>query len=184
MKVTIGSYPHRLVCNLHTNHMRKNYGFNWPEEQSYKDNVLEAIEDAVQRVYDVFNWLWFDRRKQKINVHIDRWDTWSMDHTLSHIVLPMLVQLKATNHGYPANLTEKKWDGIINEMIWAFEQKCRDDWEGDYYEYRELGPEEDKGDSMFGLKLVWEDKEGSAAHQQRMTNGFKLFGKYFENLWD
>ena len=96
----------------------------------------------------------------------------------------MLVQLKATNHGYPSGLTEKKWDDIMDEMIWAFEQKLRDDWEGDYYEYRELGLEEDKGDSMFGLKLVWEDPEGSAAHQKRMTAGFKLFGKYYENLWD
>ena len=26
-------------------------------------------------------------------VKIDRWDTWSMDHTLAHIILPMLKQL-------------------------------------------------------------------------------------------
>jgi hypothetical protein len=44
--------------------------------------------------------------------------------------------------------------------------------------------EEDKGDNQFGLKLVWEDEEGRAAHQKRMTAGFKLFGKYYENLWD
>jgi hypothetical protein len=72
----------------------------------------------------------------------------------------------------------------MDEMIWAFEQKLRDNWEGDYYEYRELGMEEDKGDNQFGLKLVWEDEEGRAAHQKRMTAGFKLFGKYYENLWD
>jgi len=28
------------------------------------------------------------------------------------------------------------------------------------------------------------DREGANAHQERMTNGFKLFGKYYENLWD
>ena len=38
----------------------------------------------------------------------------------------------------------KRWDWILDEMIWAFHQKCRDDWEGDYYEYREMGPEESK----------------------------------------
>jgi hypothetical protein len=70
-------------------------------------------------------------------------------------------------------------------MIWAFDQKCRDDWEGAYYEYREMGPEESKDpDSLFNLKLVWEDRAGQKAHQKRMTNGFKLFGKYYENLWD
>jgi hypothetical protein len=63
-------------------------------------------------------------------------------------------------------------------MNWAFNQKCRDDWEGDFYEYK------DDDTERFGLKLVWEDREGSKAHQERMTNGFKLFGKYYENLWN
>tara|TARA_B110000902_G_scaffold260497_1_gene333540 strand:+ start:2345 stop:2971 length:627 start_codon:yes stop_codon:yes gene_type:complete len=208
MKVTIGSYPHRLVCDLHTNHMRKKYGFDWPEPTRF-DNLVEEIEDSIQSVYDVFNWIWFDRRTQQIKVRIDKSDTWSMDHTLGHIILPMLVQLKATKHGAPCTEDEdvleelrstnaapkendwdtddnhfKRWDWILDEMIWAFNEKCRDDWEGDFYEYRELGPEEDKGDSRFGFKLVWEDKEGRKAHAARMANGFILFGKYYENLWD
>ena len=213
MKIKIGEYPNKLVCNIHTNHMNKKYEGLSHENQTHEDYVLEAIEDAIQSVYNVFNWIWYDRRPaQRINVHIDRWDTWSMDHTLAHIVLPMLVQLKRTKHGAPSvdnadvpkelrmskkQLTAysktgdtddnffKRWDWILDEMIWAFNQKCRDDWEGDYYEYREMGPEESKDpDSLFGLKLVWEDPEGRAAHQKRMTNGFKLFGKYYENLWD
>ena len=126
---------------------------------------------------------WLDRLfgwnpKQKISVRIDPHDTWSMDHTLAHIVLPMLVQLKATQHGHPADLTEQEWDEILDKMIWAFEQKCRDDWEGDFYGY------EDDATERFGLKLLWDDHEGSKAHQERMTNGFRLFGKYYENLWD
>lgn len=46
--------------------------------------------------------LWVDKQRQKIPremVKIDRWDTWSMDHTLAPIILPMLKQLKATSHG-------------------------------------------------------------------------------------
>ena len=142
--------------------MDKKYGTcNWDDNQSHEDYAIEAIESGIQRVYNVFNWIWFDRRTQKVKVRIDKWDTWSMDHTLAHVIHPMLVQLKATNHGYPSGLTEKKWDDIMDEMIWAFEQKLRDDWEGDYYEYRELGLEEAKIIlSLFGLKLVWEDPEG------------------------
>ena len=34
-------------------------------------------------------------------VKIDRWDTWSMDHTLAHIILPMLKQLDKEKHGAP-----------------------------------------------------------------------------------
>jgi len=152
------------------------------------------------------------KNEPKVSVHIDDFDTWSMDHTLAPIILPMLVQLQETKHGAPMvemldvpkelRATKKqlaaygktgdvdphhfeRWDWIMGEMIWAFEQKCKDDWQGDYYEYREMGPEESKDPtSLFGLKLVWEDRDGAKAHQERMTNGFKLFGKYYENLWD
>ena len=208
MKIKIGEYSNRLVCNIHTNHMNKKYEGLLYENQTHEDYVLEAIEDAIQSVYNVFNWIWYDRRPaQRINVHIDRWDTWSMDHTLAHIVLPMLVQLKRTKHGAPntdnadvpkalrmskKDMTQfakdgstddkffKRWDWILDEMIWAFEQKNRDHWEDDYY-----GPyieSEDKRE-LFG-RFEWTDDAGRKAHQTRMTNGFKLFGKYFENLWD
>ena len=63
-------------------------------------------------------------------------------------------------------------------MSWAFEQKCRDDWEGDYYEYEYDDTEQ------FGMKLVWEDREGQKAHAARMARGFIFFGKYYENLWN
>ena len=208
MKVKIGGYPNRLICNIHSNHMNKKYGIvDWPDNQDYEDHVIEVIEDGVQRVYDVFNWIWFDGRTQKVKVKIDRWDTWSMDSTLAPIILPMLVQLKATKHGAPwvdmedapkelratkaqqnkyANAGDvdpkhfERWDWVMDEMIWAFEQKCRDDWQDDYYgDY----VEDQKNGPMAG-SFEWIDRDGMNAHQERMTNGFKLFGKYFENLWD
>ena len=39
--------------------------------------------------------------KKRISVRIDRYDTWNMDYTLSHIILPMLKQLNETKHGAP-----------------------------------------------------------------------------------
>jgi hypothetical protein len=206
MKVKIGNYSNRLICNIHSNHMNKKYGIvNWPDNQDYEDHVLEVIEDGVQTVYDWVNWLWFDRRTQTVKVRIDRWDTWSMDDTLAPIILPMLVQLKETKHGAPIVDDEdvpkelkstsaepkekdwdtdsnhfKRWDWVMDEMIWAFEQKCRDDWMDDYYgDY----VEDQKNGSMAG-SFEWIDDKGRDAHQKRMSNGFKLFGKYFENLWD
>ena len=142
------------------------------------------------------HWLydWFGYTpKQKTSIRIDKYDTWSMDHTLAPIILPMLVQLKATKHGAPPvewnDVPEglrppkdqisklythgeedgnyfKRWDWVLDEMIWAFEQKCRDDdWMEDY-DYNK-----------------W-DSEGANAHQERISNGFRLFGKYYESLWD
>jgi hypothetical protein len=194
MKVKVGNYANRLICNIHTRFMDKKYDYNWPEEMlwSHEDFVIQAIEDGIQSVYNIFNWLWFDRRTQKVKVRIDKWDTWSMDSTLAPIILPMLKQLKQTKHGapyvYPEDVPAKlrptkqellaytkkaetdskwfdRWDYVLDEMIWAFEQKSRDDWMSDF-DYNK-----------------W-DREGANAHQERMTKGFKLFGKYYENLWD
>ena len=61
------------------------------------------------------NWL-YDKfgyePEQKVKVRIDPWDTWSMDHTLAHIVLPMLKQLKATKHGAP----QVDWEDVPREL--------------------------------------------------------------------
>jgi len=161
------------------------------------------------------NWLynWFGySQQQRTSIKIHKYDTWSMDDTLAPIILPMLVQLKETKHGAPMvdmkdvprelRATKKqldaygkngdvdpkhfeRWDWILDEMVWAFEQKCRDDWESDYYEHHVLSPDEKNYDGFFGgSKLVCKDHAGRKAHQERMTNGFKLFGTYFENLWD
>jgi len=206
MKVKIGKYPNRLICRIHTRYMDWKYGcVRWPVELTRFERFLEQLEDAVQTVYNLVNIPFLDEREQSVKVKIDSWDTWSMDHTLAHIVLPMLVQLKQTKHGAPNVDPEdvpeelrpdgewkkayegdgttdenffKRWDWILDEMIWAFNQKCRDDWESDYYRY------EPDTDEQFGLKLVWSDDANRQAHQERMSNGFRLFGKYYEALWD
>ena len=206
MEVKIGPIPNRLVCSIYANHMEKKYGYtDWPEVQPYKERTLESIEDAVQKVLNVFNWIWFDRRTQKVKVRIDKWDTWSMDHTLAPIILPMLKQLQETKHGAPnvddVDVPEglkstsaepkendwdtdsnqfKRWDWALDEMIWSFEQKNLDSWEENYY-----GPyiEGDDGKLLSG-HFAWVDDAGRLKHQERMTNGFRLFGKYYENLWD
>ena len=128
---------------------------------------------------------------QKVEVHIDKWDTWSMDYTLSYIILPMLKQLKATKHGsadvdnedVPINLRApeedvlkykklgetdpdffKRWDWVLDEMIYAFDCKANKD---EVY-------------MRFDIK----DKIAMQKEQDRISNGFRLFGKYYEALWD
>ena len=207
MRVKISNYPNSLTSNIHTRYMNKKYGYvDWPEDQTWIGNFLEKLEDFLQTLYVPIN-IFLDKRTQKVKVHIDRWDTWSMDHTLALIILPMLVQLKESKHGAPnvdnadvpkeLRATKKqieaygkkgdvdpkhfeRWDWILDEMIWAFEQKCRDHWEEDYY-----GPYiEGEGDGILGGHFEWTDDEGRQKHQERMSNGFRLFGKYFESLWD
>jgi hypothetical protein len=189
MKVKISNYPSRLTCDIHTNYMIKKYGYAaWPDTQTQIENFLEKIEDFIQNLYTPINYF-LDKRVQKINVRIDRWDTWSMDHTLAPIILPMLVQLKENTHGAPfvdnedvpkeLRATKKqieaygkkgevdpkhfdRWDWVLDEMIYAFDCKAN------------------KDDVYMRIKdRVEMDKE-----QSRISNGFRLFGKYYENLWD
>ena len=192
MKVYIGPYPNRCLCRIHTRYMDKKYGIiNWPTEQSRFENFLEKLEDAIQIAYNCTINLFLDRRVQKEQIHIDRWDTWSMDHTLAPIILPMLIQLRATTHGspnvdpedVPENLRvssqdyhrykrvgetddnyHKRWDWVLGEMIYAFDCKANKD---DVY-----------------MRFDLDDKEGMQKEQERISNGFRLFGKYYEGLWD
>ena len=96
--------------------------------------------------------------ERKIKVQIDKWDTWSMDHTLAYIIHPLLVQLQATKHGAPLVDDEdvpeelrstsapprendydtdanhfKRWDWVLDEMIWAFAQKLDDDADNQFH---------------------------------------------------
>lgn len=100
-------------------------------------------------------------------IKIDKYDTWGMDTTLAAIILPMLKQLKATKHGYPSNLTEKKWNYIMDEMIWAF---------------NEIANKNDDGDEQFFMKNI--DWDGLKAYHDRLNKGTTLFGKYYRSLWD
>jgi hypothetical protein len=209
MKVYIGPYVNRWVSCVHDRYMKKKYDVytDWPETQTRFENFLEKTEDVLQWIYNRSINLYLDRKEQKVKVRIDRYDTWSMDHTLAPIILSMLKQLKETKQGAPnVDMTDvpeelrindpeskafrsngetdekffDRWDWIMDEMIWAFEQKCRDHWEEDYY-----GPYIQSEDgSIMGGRFEWTDDEGRKAHQERMSNGFRLFGKYYENLWD
>ena len=151
------------------------------------------------------------KRKRTIKVHIDRWDIWGMDHTLGYIVLPMLKQLKETKHGAPfvdnndvpkelrsdsiegdIGVTHHlKWDWVIDEMIFAFETKggSSEDWEDQFrtgkYDIQWKKLEGGHSEMVIGPNDTSKyDMKGAKAYQKRVTNGFRLFGKYFENLWD
>jgi hypothetical protein len=214
MRVNIGPYINRWTSGVYTNYMNKHYGYQWPaygqkglnnKVEPFREAFLERLEDTLQWIYNHTINLYLDRKHRRVKIRIDNYDTWSMDHTLALIVLPMLKQLKETKHGAPSIDDKdvpkelkstsappqenewdtddnhfKRWDYVLDEMIWAFEQKCHDDWESDYYKF-----EEGAGDGFpFGYKLVWEDEKGRKAHQKRISNGLKLFGKYYEGLWD
>lgn len=148
--------------------------------------------------------------ERKIKVQIDPHDLWSLDHTLSHIIHPALLaikeekggipyvdnndvpeQLRTPNDGPEHGFSEKKWDYVLDEMIFAFEQ-IKNDYPLEETFWR-TQPELDRTvypeDVEALLKPVrWKvdgdlDKEGQAAYYERIHNGLILFGKYYRSLW-
>ena len=188
------------------------------------DDVFYNHEDKPGHKYDRWvarlepfckAWMKFlDFVHPQINyVKIDRYDTWSMDHTLADIVLPMLKQLKDSKHGAPlvddkdvpkelrstsapAKANEwdtddnwfRRWDWVLDEIIFVFECKVFSSGE---FDQKTVACEWDANGKAKMYK--WEngpnhtytcDFEGMQKVQKRISNGFRLFGRYYENLWD
>jgi len=172
MKVVIKKYP------------------TWFGPYQLIDTVLPFVnEDKRSDLAEKYADSWFGRfhvdiaekylewaAARRVKVRIDSHDTWSMDGTLAHIILPMLKQLREDKQGAPYTDDEDvpyelrsttapplqnewdtddyffaRWDWIIGEMIYAFESKLDDDY---------------------------------MTRDERMANGFRLFGKYYQALWD
>jgi len=201
-------------------------------EEERKHKYIERPEwtekwaDRLTPVSRAIQWVW-DRVHPAIKyVKIDRYDTWSMDHTLADIVLPMLKQLKEKQHGagfvddsdVPEGIglrsTEAapkeneydtdsnhfaRWNWVMDEMIFAFECKVDDSWQDAFREGEHDilwvpvdadGNEVPKGEHKYtemrhGPNDTYKcDYDGMKKVEERIQNGFRLFGRYYQNLWD
>lgn len=164
---------------------------------------------------------------RKIDVKIESFDTWSLDHTLALMIYPALLQLKATKHGVPNEFCEvggedyasqdsfdfykeshndawtegaRRWDEVLDKMIWSFEQIVKDDYD-DKYHHGKAEYDWVKTDTLYPNPVTgvpeptyqmvdknpddhWYDSEGHKLHEDRIQEGLELFGKYYRNLWD
>ena len=164
---------------------------------------------------------------QKIDISIDDWDTWNMDSTLATIIYPMLLQLKATKHGIPGEFVQvggedyvdqscfefykethdeawtegaKRWDDVLDKMIWTFQQIAYKDYDKQYhhgdpkYDWKktdQLYPNPISGKMEATYQMIdknpdehWYDHVGHHMHEERIQEGLELFGKYYRSLWD
>lgn len=122
---------------------------------------------------------------RKVDVRIDDFDTWNVDSTLALIIVPLLRKFKETkasapqveNSDVPEHLYRNsengddvdphwsaRWSYVLDEMIFAFES-YQTDWEDQFW---------------FPERF---DREGFTVYRSRIANGFRLFGKYYGNLW-
>jgi hypothetical protein len=88
-----------------------------------------------------------------------------------------------------------RWTWVLNEMIFAFEHKVDESWEEAYrsgvidYKSVPCAWDESGNPTMYNMEKgpnhTYEcDYDGIRVVQDRMQNGFRLFGKYYQNLWD
>lgn len=121
-------------------------------------------------------------------IKIDKPDTWNADYTLALIIVPLLKRMKIEKDGAPFvddvdvpwyyrdnvnKLDEnglsishfKKYEWLLDEIIWTFEQFIDWEWEMRYYD-----------------KIKF-DKVGYNRHNESIENGLRLFAKYYRTLW-
>lgn len=142
MKVKIGPYLN-WIGPYQIGNLLKYFGVSQDTCHIYGEKLSN-----IPYLMNICEWI-DERRKRKIKIKIDSYDIWNLDDTLSLIVVPLLRELKRLQHGAPSvddedvpdelkrNLSDsnlevdsnwfKRWDYIIDEMIFAFEKVIEDD---------------------------------------------------------
>jgi hypothetical protein len=104
------------------------------------------------------------------------------------------------SHDEHWNIAAKRWDETLDKMIWSFGQVAYEDYDAQYHhgkaEYDWVDSDKTYPNPVTGkleptYQMVdknpgehWYDHVGHQLHEQRIQEGFELFGKYFRNLWD
>jgi len=111
-------------------------------------------------------------------------DTWSLDWYLSNVIKETVSHLKDNTHGYPCDLKNpKQWGNILKKIIWTFDiaKEMSDNfiyvptknWSRKKYNTTKEQFKNDKYTHIMTKKECLKYEEG-----------WMLFQKYFNNLWD
>jgi hypothetical protein len=225
MKINIGPYSSDLIpisrWERRYELFRSDKYFHDEEDWRWFDKIIYKMFDGLEQVFLPIN-RWSNNRTRKVKIHIDNYDVWSADHTLAMIIHPVLLKLKEVKHGsgqvdaadvpehirpteeagpdngYTDDTVHERWDWVLDEMIWAFEQCTKDDRgenqfhhntdqlhmfttpvEGSKFSSVEFNYQKDPAKPKY-----WVDTEAKKLHNDRIDNGLRLFAKYYFALWD
>jgi hypothetical protein len=149
---------------------------------------------------------------QRIEVVIDNYDTWSTDHTLANIIVPLLERVKLDKQGAP-NVDDEdvpealrsavapaehpengdidgnwflRWDYVLDEMLWAMREIANNKPTEEVF-YKDMHDFISSAEGNVSIKDIMNntqfDEEGYTKYQDRIQRGCVLFGKYFQCLW-
>jgi len=180
-------------------------------------NVLHYTVNQIQ-----------SRRERKVRVHVDPWDVWDANTTLAHVILPVLEQLRETKQGAPfvdekdapkelrdKKLTKKqkengevgnnhfkRWDYVLDAMIWSFTEITNDNpGEEEFFTgesdtvWTRVDVNGNEVDKNYDGRIYYRmdkgpndtrhiDFEGLDKYNERIDYGLRMFGKYYRGLWD
>jgi len=213
MKVHIGPHKRDLISirGLDSKYDRMR-GYIDEDDYTWYDKIIFNGISVLYAIVGPINSL-FRMRPRKVDIVIDDYDVWEMDYTLSLIILPMLKKLRTQKIGsatvdnedvpkdlwstnkpeaannYNDDTVHARWGWVIDEMIWAFEQIADNENDEQFHsgsidlQFKKL----DSGHSQMvrgpNDTHVY-DKDGHARHEKKISNGLRLFGKYYRGLWD
>jgi hypothetical protein len=92
-----------------------------------------------------------------------------IDVEIAKTALPQIKELKKRGHGYPAGLSVKEWNKILDKIIWSMERTI----DYGFFAYYDKNGKVKKRSPKQVQKLFKKQQEG-----------YELFGKYFTSLWD
>jgi hypothetical protein len=205
MKVNIGPFRDDLIPvtrweQKYDRWRMKDDFLNTPDE--WYDKLVFKFFDKLRDLVAPIN-RWSNTRPRKIIVEYDKYDTWNLDHTLALIILPGLKQLYTTNHGFfnvdtsdtPEGLNDQaRYRWVMEEMIWTFEQILEPrtftsgTWDMTWKRIDQDGSPNPEGKWREMVKgpnhTFTVDTKAEKAYNDRISNGLRLFGKYYRGLWD
>ena len=148
------------------------------------DKFTKIFYWPIYRFVNSFNWKYVKGIRRFIQRGYRGWcnaDTWSFDAYLANVILDGLKYLKIHKHGYPSTCkNEKEWDRIMDKMIYTFDIE-KGVCDSDIYipnnakEYIRL---KKTFKNMPTIKLL------TGSEHKKYEEGWKLFRKYFNALWD
>ena len=159
-------------------------------------------------------WYNNNKCKRTVIIKPHHYDHWNASETMAMLVLPILKDLRLHKHGagfvadedVPEHLrstnappkenewdTDELWfdrfDWVLDEIIWALENTIDTSWENQFYtgesDYKWIPCEDGFCEMTEGPNhtLVF-DKDGWKAYHDRVNNGLRLLGTYFNSMWD
>ena len=181
MRVYIGPYSGRIGPYQVAKFLTKN--------DDYQDKIVHVLDWTG--ITDLLEWI-DSKKKRKIKIKIDDYDVWNADHTMGLIIYQILLKYKENICGSPqvddSDVPEelkstftpsaengedinyhRRWNWVVDEVLWTF---------------KILTEENNELDNLYMYIDEGNNCELAAEYEKRLTNGLRLFGKYYRGFWN